>query len=220
MRTTTPKLLYHTALTVIDYHEDTGGSTESFYILGTHSNLEAAKAFAKMALQSQGFQANDFAAYQERQPGQPWPHGDSFIVYAKAPAGQEFLVNIVTKTNDEELPEGPEGIIVLPEGENNLHYVVQTEIDYGQPHDSRYHMHDIKGCYVRRADAFDAAINCLRRDKKKFAQYYERKNLDDMPEVSTIRNLTPLIYRPVVTHHLYAVAVRRGRAGPCRVTDR
>ncbi len=30
MRTKTPKFLYHTALTVIDYHENTGGSTESF----------------------------------------------------------------------------------------------------------------------------------------------------------------------------------------------
>ncbi len=161
MRTETPKFLYHTTLTVIDYREDTGGSTESFYILSTHCNLETAKAFAKTALQSQGFQANDFAVYQERQPGQVWLHGDGFIV-------QELLVGIVTKTNDEELPEGPEGIIVLPEGENNLHYVVQTEIDYGHPHDGRYQTHDITGCYARRANAFDAAIKCLRGEKEEF----------------------------------------------------
>ncbi len=220
MRTKTPKFLYHTTLTVIDYHENTGGSTESFYILGTYSKLAAANAFAKTALQSQGFPANDFAVYQERQPGQTWPHGDDCTVYAEAPAGQMFLVSIVTKTNDEELHEGPEGSVVIPEGENNLHYVVQTEINYSQPHDSRYYTHDIKGCYARRAKAFDAAIDCLRGKKNEFGQYYERKNLDDMPEVSTIRGLAPLIYHHAInSNHLCAVAVWRGRACPCCITD-
>ncbi|RYC80622.1 hypothetical protein BFJ63_vAg16494 [Fusarium oxysporum f. sp. narcissi] len=45
-----PMLLFHTALTVIDYHREPSGAARSFYVLDTHSALEAARAFATSAL--------------------------------------------------------------------------------------------------------------------------------------------------------------------------
>ena len=177
-------LLYHTTLTISHYREDTGGTTQTFYVLGTHSNLLSAKAFAKKALQSQGFETSDFPTYEVCQPEQPWMYGDGVLVYAKALSGEELLVGIDTKPNDEELVEGPGGTVLLPKGTTHLHYVVQTEINYNQSPDSRYHTHEIEGCFAHRAAAYEAARDCLAGEKDEFAQYDERQNLKQMPDVS------------------------------------
>ncbi|EXL66822.1 hypothetical protein FOPG_17034, partial [Fusarium oxysporum f. sp. conglutinans race 2 54008] len=58
-----PELLYHTVLTVIDYHKEPSGATCSVYVLGTHSALGAAKAFATSALQGLNYQPEDFTEF-------------------------------------------------------------------------------------------------------------------------------------------------------------
>jgi hypothetical protein len=171
-----PERLYHTLLTVTDFHDDTSGFTRSTYPLGTHTSLPAAEGFAARALERLGYQRDDFEKYAVRTPSSAdnWPHGDGAIVYAKAPAGREFLVEIDTTTNNEHLPQGGrEGTPRLPAGADHLHYVMQTCVDYDQDRGGRLQTTEIEGVYVHRSDALRAARKTL-ADKAEFAQYDEQ----------------------------------------------
>jgi hypothetical protein len=177
-----PELLFHTLLTVIDFHADTSGSTRNVYVLGTNTTIETAKAFAATALAGLGYAEDDFADFQARAKlpaDAEWPHGDGVMVYAKAPAGQEFLVSIDTTPNNENLPaEGDK--LVLPKGFDHLHYVLQTKVDYNQDKSGAYQTTEIEGCYVKRADAVAAAKNALSEmDRDGFSQYDERDNEEE-----------------------------------------
>jgi hypothetical protein len=168
-----PESLYHTLLTVTDFHDDTSGYTRSTYPLGTHTSLPAAKDFAADALEKLNYQPDDFEEYAVQKPGsaEDWTHGDGVIAYAKAPAGHEFLVKLDTTANNEELPDGgPDGTPKLPDGADHLHYVIQTRIDYDR--DRSGAMQEIEGVYVHRSDALRAAKETL-GDKTEFAQYDE-----------------------------------------------
>lgn len=177
-----PDLLFHTMLTVIDYHTDTSGSTRTVYVLGTHTALEAAKAFSLTALSDLGYTPDDFAEYETgaKIPASEWTHGDGVIVYAKAPAGQVFTVSLDTTPNNENLPEGENHTVKYPEGFNHLHYVLQTKTDYNQDKSGAYQTTEIEGCYVRRADALSAAKMALAEmDKQGFSQYDERDSEEE-----------------------------------------
>jgi hypothetical protein len=161
-----PENLYHTTLTVIDYHAMTCGAINCLHVLGTHTTRHAAKAFAYHdALRSLNYQPSDFEIFATRESiempqaataaaasssttkaapkpttaaarakvaessgayesgyttdtcasdtdtggggGPPiWPYGDEVLVYAKAPAGQEFLIGVVETPNTENLASG------------------------------------------------------------------------------------------------------------------
>ncbi|EAA30329.2 hypothetical protein GE21DRAFT_10568 [Neurospora crassa] len=63
-----PENLYHTTLTVIDHHATTCGATTCLQVLGTHTTLKDAKAFAYHdALRSLNYQPYDFAIYATRE---------------------------------------------------------------------------------------------------------------------------------------------------------
>jgi hypothetical protein len=175
-----PELLYHTTLTVIDYHTDTSGSTRTVYVLNTHTTLEAAKAFAGRALQTLNYVAEDFTEYEQRatSPVETWKHGDGVMVYARAPAGQEFLVGLDTKPNTESLAAGVDSTLKLPDPTAHLHYVMQTKTDYNQDKSGAFQTTEIEGCYVHRADAIRAAKNCLVGERADFAQYDERDSVE------------------------------------------
>lgn len=68
-------------------------------ILGTFTDLQAAKVAAKNGLFSEGYLKDDFAEYAENNKDEDWRHGDGVRVYAKAPAGQVFEVRLDTKPN-------------------------------------------------------------------------------------------------------------------------
>ncbi|KAH7205478.1 uncharacterized protein BKA55DRAFT_530523 [Fusarium redolens] len=154
-----PELLYHTVLTVIDYQKEPSEATRSVYVLGTHSALEAAKAFAISALQGLNYQPEDFIEFAVRS-SEPWEHDDGRLVFARTPAGQVLLIGIDTTLNIESLLASPDGAVVLPNGCNRLHYVLQTidnsldRMGYGQPT-------KIQGIYVHRADAWAARSSSL-----------------------------------------------------------
>lgn len=200
-----PELLFHTTLTVIDFHIDTSGSTQSVYVLGTHTTLESAKAFTLKALEGLGYQADDFDEFETRTPDKEWTHGDGILVYAKAPAGrmfsssfcitlehtraptnhqvktEVFKVGLDTKPNTEKLPADPKtNTLVLPRGHDHLHYVLQTKIDYNQDKSGAYQTSEIEGCYVKRGDAVAAAREALAgMDREAFSQYDERDNVEE-----------------------------------------
>ncbi|KAL2022173.1 hypothetical protein VTK56DRAFT_6002 [Thermocarpiscus australiensis] len=205
-----PEQLFHTTLTVVDYHKDTSGAIRDVYVLGTHTTLPSAKRFALAALQQLGYQPDDFAEYATRADApdaEAWPHGDGVMVYAKAPRGQEFLVGLDTKPNTESLPGGgPGDTLRLPEGHDHLHYVLQNRTDYNQDKSGAFQTTEIEGCYVREADALAAAKGILAEDKEEFAQYDERDDLgerDDWPFGEEV-----VVHAVAQTGENYTVAVK------------
>lgn len=171
-----PDLLYHTTLTVIDYHQDPSGATRSVYVLGTHSTVQAAKSFANSALQSLNYAQDDFSEYEVRSEG-PWTHGDGVIVFAKAPAGQVFTIGLDTTPNNESLLGNDEGAIVLPRDAELLHYVLHTTIDYNRDRTGALQSTEIEGSYIHRENALAAARTCLNREE--FVEFDVRDS-DDM----------------------------------------
>ncbi|TVY19549.1 hypothetical protein LARI1_G003391 [Lachnellula arida] len=74
---TAPEFLYHIKRTITDYHEDKSGATRTTDVLGTFTDLKAAKAAAYSALASEGYIKDDFELYEDntRDP-ENWKHGD------------------------------------------------------------------------------------------------------------------------------------------------
>jgi hypothetical protein len=179
-----PEQLFHTTLTVVDYHLDTSGSTRDVHVLGTHTSLPAAKAFALAALELLGYEPDDFEEYAARvdTPLEEWKHGDGVMVYAKAPKGHEFYVGLDTKPNTESLPAGPKDTLQLPEGHDHLHYVLQNRTDYNQDKSGAFQTTEIQGCYLRREHALAAAKTTLQEDREEYAQYDERDDEDSEGE--------------------------------------
>lgn len=95
------EFLYHVKRTIIDYADDKSGATRTTDILGTFTDLAAAKQAAHSALASEGYIRDDFEVFEQKNETDPeeWKHGDGCLVYAKAPRGQEFDVRIDTKPN-------------------------------------------------------------------------------------------------------------------------
>lgn len=205
-----PELLYHTTLTVIDYKDDTSGFTQTVYVLGTHSTLSAAKAFSKSALHELGYEPDDFTTYAVRgaEEENEWLHGDGVLVYAKAPAGHEFLVGIQTTSNNEELGATPEGgVFLAPEAD--LHYVLQTTVDYNKDRTGAAQATHVEGSYEHRADAIDAAKQSLVGEEVKksdFAQYDERDSIEEDSDWPFGEDV--VVHAVAQTGENYTVAVR------------
>lgn len=93
------ELLYHVKRTIIDFAHDRSGATQTTDILGTFTDLATAKAAARSVLATEGYLKDDFEMYEENDGTKEWKHGDGAIVFAKAPAGQEFIVRLDTTPN-------------------------------------------------------------------------------------------------------------------------
>jgi hypothetical protein len=175
---TIPEFLYSTTLTIIDFHTDPSGGIQHFFVLGTRGTLKAAKSFCITCLQELNFDIDDFCEYHVRVAGKEgsktWPYGEGVTTFAKAPAGQVFLVGVVTTLNNENLVSTPKGDLILPNGLRFLHYVLQTAIDFNTDRTGSVRKSELEGTYLHRADAWLAAYKCL--DKKQMAQYDSREN--------------------------------------------
>lgn len=170
----TPDLLYHTLLIVVDYHDDTSGYTRSTHPLGTHTSPSAAETFASNALQELGYQPADFETYSvlTASTTTTWPHGDS-LIYTQTPSGREFLIKLDTTKNNPRLPAGPDDTPSLPAGAE-LYYVIQTRIEYHQDRPAGLETTEIQNVYLHRKDAMQAAKNELAGDRAEFSQYDEQ----------------------------------------------
>lgn len=111
------EFLYHVKRTITDFAEDKSGATRNIDILGTYTDLAAAKAAARAGLASEGYIEDDFESLEVKEDPEIWKHGDGVLVYAKAPAGQEFEVRLDTKPNILHLKGNKSG-----EVEGFLHY--------------------------------------------------------------------------------------------------
>jgi hypothetical protein len=154
---TDEEYLYHIMREIIDYHKDKSGATRINDVLGTYVSLPAAKAAALRALQDSGYERDDFEIYEERpRSGENWPHGDGVLVYAKAPAGQEFYIRIDTKLNLTKLKGNAEGRI-----EGTLYYVLQTKIDFNTNRVGGIQTTEVEGTYLSEQEAREAALQVL-----------------------------------------------------------
>lgn len=59
------EFLYHVKRTIIDFAEDKSGATQITDILGTFTELTAAKSAARSGLASEGYVKDDFETYEE-----------------------------------------------------------------------------------------------------------------------------------------------------------
>jgi hypothetical protein len=172
---TIPELLYHTVLTVVDYSHDASGASRTIYILATHGTHEAAKAYAAQSLEKLNFEADDFQKYEVRglgsnRAGKSWVYGDGVIVFARSLDGQEFRASIYPTKNRESLRANvQDGKVILPEGAQFLHYVVQTIVDYHVDRSGGQQQMVILGVYLHRADAWVAAHKSL--DPEDYVEY-------------------------------------------------
>jgi len=111
------EFLYHVKRTITDFSEDKSGSTQTTDILGTFTELAAAKSAARSALASEGYLKDDFETCEENEGTSTWKYGDGVLAYAKAPAGQVFEVSLDTNPNDLHFKGNADG-----EVEGFLHY--------------------------------------------------------------------------------------------------
>ncbi|KAF4459024.1 hypothetical protein FALBO_14224 [Fusarium albosuccineum] len=164
----TPEFLYHTLLVVVDYHIDPSGANRSTYVLGTHATLDTARSFAYRALRKLGYTRKDFSEYAVRTLSAEWKYGNDVLAYAKASAGQAFLVSVHVAPNNESLLMQADGSVILPRGIESLHYVVRVTF-YNIDRADCEQETEIEGTYARRADACAAALKWL--DPADFTKY-------------------------------------------------
>jgi len=164
-------LLYHVKRTIIRYDEDPSGATRDVDILGTFTDLAAAKAAANAGLASEGYLKSDFDIYEQKSetPAEEWKRGDGIMVFAKAPAGQQFEVGLDTEVNAAGFKGNEQG-----EVEGFLHYVLQTTINYNTDRTGASQLTQVEGTFPTRALAFSAALTTLLDDeitRESFAEY-------------------------------------------------
>jgi hypothetical protein len=224
-----PQTLFHTLLTVTDYEANPDGTSKQVWPLGTHGSLEAAKAFSFKALQALGYAPSDFLLYAERPASKPkddesegegekWPYGDGTMVYARRTGPHDFLVSISTTPNPDLLPLNPDpnpanpsekDTLLLPDGTNHLHYLLQTQTDFATGRSST----NIEGVYPRRSDAVAAARTVLlspeedgevkRSDFAEYDVYDEGELKGEWPYGEDV-----VVHAIAVTGENYVVAVR------------
>jgi len=149
-------LLYHVKCEIIDYHNDQSGLTRTTNIYGTYTSLPLAKAAARTCLKTASYLPSDFSIYAEKSHPETWEYEEDVLVYAKAPAGQEFRVRVDVSPNEAGLKANERG-----EVEGHLHYVLQTRIDYNSDRTGGNQRTDIEGVYLGREEAEKAAYNVL-----------------------------------------------------------
>jgi hypothetical protein len=193
----TSDLLFHVKRTVTDFAKDKSGATKSTDILGTFTDLAAAKLAARSALASEGYVKDDFETFEQNDGTGTWTYGDGVLVFAKAPAGQTFEVRIDTKPNVLQFKGNADG-----EVEGFLHYgkyaflklqahrltldkVIQQTLNYNKDPTGSSQATEVVGTYPTREAARKAARTALLDSevtKETFAEYDEFDDARDVNE--------------------------------------
>jgi len=207
-QTEIPELLYHTYLRVNSGEPGSPKAIPDVYVLATYGTLNAAKQFALGAISTLGYARDDFDTYEERpKNAEQWQHGDGVLVYAKAPAGHEFIVGLDTKPNTGDLRATTEGSLMLPDGADHLHYILQTMVDYNTDRKANT---EIEGAYTRRNDAIEAAKRCLLDEDQTeadFEQFDTRESLNLKTEADWPFGENVLVHAIKPTGENYFVSV-------------
>jgi len=137
----------------------------------TFTDLKAAKAEAKVLLAKEGYDVDFFDTYETKVDPLNWKYGDGVQVFAKAPSGEEFKVEIDTVKNSEGLKSDDSGKVLQP-----LHHVLQTIVEYHDDQSGAKRESIVEGTYADRRKACDRALRVLLDPdltKEDYAEYDE-----------------------------------------------
>ncbi len=171
--------LYHIKWTMTDFHKDPSGATQTVRICGTYTDLDAAKAAAQSFLKEKGFDKDWFTTFDVHDAvnGVCWKHGDGVMVYAVAPDGETFTIEIETTPNTLGLRGNDEGQV-----EEELYHVLQTTIFYDKDRSGACRETNVEGSWKSYNKARIAAAKVLLDEdvaKSDFVKYDENKGQDD-----------------------------------------
>ncbi|KAL2211385.1 hypothetical protein CC79DRAFT_1363689 [Sarocladium strictum] len=182
-----PELIFHTMLLFEDLSKDGSADDRKMYPLDAHADLPTAKAFARDALRTLGYQPSDFEFYHVRGNDADAVEShmedplftDGILVHARRAGSHDFFVKVIPTFNIEGLPTDPNNRsdLKLPQGTDCLHYVIQTKINYNADRSGCEQQFDLEGVFVHRRDAYVAAKHCLLGDpfeKEDFVEYDDR----------------------------------------------
>lgn len=141
--------------TILDPKSPTG-LTFDISLPATFTDLQAAKSEAKALLSKEGYDIKFFTPYEVKSDTSDWKYGDGVIVFAKAPSGEVFKVEIDTVQNSVGLQSDDSGKIQRP-----LCHVVQTLIEYDSDRSGSARYTIIEGTYADREQARDKALQVL-----------------------------------------------------------
>ncbi|EOA90230.1 hypothetical protein ACJQWK_07612 [Exserohilum turcicum] len=141
--------------TILDPKAPTGLSFQ-IALPATFTDLRAAKEEAKALLSKEGYDTEFLTPYETKSDPSAWKHGDGVIVFAQAPSGQEFKVEIDTVANAAGLQADASGRIQQP-----LYHVVQTLIEYDDDRSGSERRTVVEGTFADRERARDHALRVL-----------------------------------------------------------
>ena len=99
--------------TILD-PKDPKGLSFNIALPATFTDLQAAKVEAKALLSKEGYDTDFFTPYEVKSNPSEWKHGDGVIVFAKAPSGEVFKVEIDTVQNSSGLQSDASGKVQQP----------------------------------------------------------------------------------------------------------
>lgn len=172
-----PEQLYHIIRTTTDFQRDKSGSLRTIDVVGTYTDLTAAKAAARRAITKEGFPKDWFEEYVEKDSEGKWPYDEAALIHARAPGGEEFDIILETRPNALGLKASASGQV-----QEDLYHVLQTKIDYNAARARAIQSTEIEGTYTDPNVAIEAARTALLGDdvpKDSFLQWEEYDNHGD-----------------------------------------
>ncbi|KAF1965382.1 hypothetical protein BU23DRAFT_561119 [Bimuria novae-zelandiae CBS 107.79] len=162
--------------TILDPKHPTGLSF-NITLPATFTDLQAAKAEAKALLSKEGYDTDFFTPYKAKSDPSDWKYGDGVIVFAKAPSGEVFKVEIDTVQNSAGLQSDASGKVQQP-----LYHVLQTLIEYNDDRSGSERYTIVEGTYTDRRHASDQALRVLLDTDMKREDFVEYDEYTDGTE--------------------------------------
>ena len=141
--------------TILDPKNPTGLSF-NIALPATFTDLQAAKVESKALLSKEGYDTEFFTPYEVKSDPSDWKYGDGVIVFAKAPSGEMFKVEIDTVQNSAGLQSDASGKVQQP-----LYHVVQTLVEYNNDRSGSERRTVVEGTYADQGQARDQALRVL-----------------------------------------------------------
>jgi len=172
--------IYVIKRTEIDMKNDPTGARQLVSLRSTYVDLRAAKEASKTALFEEGYEREWFPTFDVRADNaDSWTHGDGVQVYAVAPEGEIFKVEIETVPNRAGFTGDDNGKVV-----GDVWHVLQTTIHYNLDRSGAKRDTVVEGTYRTFDAAKQAALGALLDEdvtKESFEEYDENTGQEDWP---------------------------------------
>jgi hypothetical protein len=182
-----PQDLYHILSIRSHIEHDPQSEVQKVCVCGTFTSLAAAKAAAHRTLFDASYERDWFRVFDAKPDhlaangdGDEWTHGDGVIVYAVAPGGEIFIVQISTTADSVGVGDGTTVTVKDGRVQKELYYLVQTIIFYDLDASGDKRETSVQGVFDTYAAARRAAETFLIDEeeglsKREWPQYDELK---------------------------------------------